>query len=106
MELVKKIGGYQPTIIFYEKGKREPKISYLIDLIRLTGVDGDWLLTGKGDMYGEEKKKITKAEAIEALFGDKADELVMYLLDAMKDPFLRAFLYTKSIEYKSPQKKE
>jgi len=78
----------------------------LINFIKEIGIDGDWLLTGKGDMNGVEKTKITKEEAIKVLFGDKADELVLYLLEAMKDPFLKAFLYTKSTEYKSPQKKD
>ncbi|MFC2146176.1 hypothetical protein ACFLRT_02315 [Acidobacteriota bacterium] len=55
------------------------------------------MLTGKGGMYGEEEKKITKEEAIKALFGDKADEVVLFLLDAIKDPFLRAIMYTRVI---------
>jgi hypothetical protein len=42
--------------------------------VRETGVDGDWLLTGKGDMYGEGRKHITKEEAINVLFGDRADK--------------------------------
>jgi hypothetical protein len=37
----------------------------------------------------------TKEEAIKALFGDKADEVVLYLLEAIKDPFLRAIMYTR-----------
>jgi len=72
----------------------------------LSGVDGDWLLTGKGDMNGVEKMKITKEEAIKVLFGDKADDLVLYLLEAMKDPFLKAIMFTKIIEYKSSQKND
>jgi hypothetical protein len=76
--MVKRLGSNQTTLVFYETGKREPRIGYLISLIKETGVDGDWLLTGKGDMYGEGKKKITKEEAIKALFGDKADEVVLY----------------------------
>jgi len=46
-----------------------------------------------------------QGEAIEALFGDKADEVVLYLLDAIKDPFLRAIMYTRASEYKEQQKK-
>ena len=68
------MGSNQTTIVYYETGRREPRISYLIDLMKLTGVTGEWLLTGKGGMYGDEPKEITKEEAIEALFGDKADE--------------------------------
>jgi len=105
-DLVKRIGVNQTNIVYYESGRREPKIGYLMALVRETDVNGEWLLTGKGDIYGEEKKKITKEEAIEALFGDKADELVSYLLDAMKDPFLRAVLYTKCIEHKVRQKND
>jgi hypothetical protein len=75
-------------------------------VIKETGVDGDWLLTGKGDMYGEKKKLITKEEAIKALFGDKADEVVLYLLEAIKDPFLRAIMYTRVIEYKEQHKNQ
>jgi transcriptional regulator with XRE-family HTH domain len=97
---VKRFGYNQTTIVYYETGRREPKIGYLMDLIKETGVTGEWLLTGKGGMYGEEEKKITKEEAIEALFGDKADEVVFYMLDAIKDPFLRAILYTRAIEHK------
>ena len=62
------------------------------------------MLTGKGGMYGEEKKIITKEEAIKALFGDKADEVVLYLIEAIKDPFLRAILYTRASEYKEQHK--
>jgi transcriptional regulator with XRE-family HTH domain len=103
-ELVKKFGTNQTTIVYYETGRREPKIGYLMDLIRETGVDGDWLLTGKGDMYGERRNQITKEEAIKALFGDKADEVILYLIDAIKDPFLRAIMYTRVIEHKEQHK--
>ncbi|MGD2091155.1 MAG: hypothetical protein PVH61_33580 [Candidatus Aminicenantes bacterium] len=70
-----------------------------MDLIKLTGVTGEWLLTGKGGMYGEEVRKITNEEAIEVLYGDKADEVVLFPVDAIKDPFLRAIMYTRVIEY-------
>jgi len=102
-DLVKKMGINQTSLVHYETGKIKPRICFLINFIKEIGVDGDWLLTGRGDMFGESKKKITKEEAIEALFGDKADDLVSYLLEAMKDPFLRAVLYTKCIEHKSRQ---
>ena len=62
-------------------------------------------MAGKGDMYGKEEKNITKEEAIEALFGDKVDEVVLYLLEAIKDPFLRSILYFRATEYKDQQKK-
>ena len=71
----------------------------------LTGVTGEWLLSGKGDMYGKEEKKITKEEAIETLYGDKADGLILYLIEAIRDPYLRAILYTRANEYKEQQKK-
>ena len=99
-ELVKRLEMYQTTVVSYETGKREPRISFLMGLIRETGVDGNWLLTGKGDMYGEEKKIITEEEAINALFGDKADEVVRYMIEAIRDPFLRAILFTRANEYK------
>jgi transcriptional regulator with XRE-family HTH domain len=102
---MEKFGINQATIVYYETGRREPRVGYLIDLIKETGVDGGWLLTGKGDMYGKEEKNITKEEAIETLYGDKADEVVLYLLEAIKDPFLRAILYTRAIEYKEQHKK-
>jgi hypothetical protein len=57
-------------------------------------------------MYGERKKQITKEEAVIALFGDKADEVVFYLLEAIKDPFLRAIMYTRIIEYKDQHKNQ
>jgi transcriptional regulator with XRE-family HTH domain len=103
-ELSKRLEMYQTTLVNYELGKREPKIGYLMGLIRETGVDGDWLLTGKGDMYGDYKKIITKEEAIKALFGDKANEMVLFLLDAIKDPFLSAIMFTRVIEYKDRHK--
>jgi len=56
-------------------------------------------------MHGEEEREITKEEAIEALFGDKVDEVVLYLLEAIKDPFLRSILYFRATEYKDQQKK-
>ena len=62
-------------------------------------------MTGKGGMHGEEEREITKEEAIEALFGDKVDEVVLYLLEAIKDPFLRSILYFRATEYKDQQKK-
>jgi transcriptional regulator with XRE-family HTH domain len=104
-EMVKRLEIYQTTLVTYETGKREPRVGFLKGLIRETGVDGHWLLTGKGDMYGEEKKSITKEEAIESLYGDKADELVLYLIEAIKDPYLKAILYTRASEYKEQQKK-
>jgi transcriptional regulator with XRE-family HTH domain len=104
-ELVEKLGSNQTTIVYYETGRREPRISYLIDLMKITGVTGEWLLTGKGGMYGDEQREITKEEAIEALFGDKVDEVVLYLLEAIKDPFLRSILYFRATEYKEQQKK-
>ena len=103
-QLVERFGSNQTTIVYYETGRREPRIGYLMDLIKETGVTGEWLLTGKGGMYGEEKKIITKEEAIKALFGDKADEVVLYLIEAIKDPFLRAILYTRASEYKEQYK--
>jgi hypothetical protein len=45
-----------------------------------------------------------KEEAIEALFGDKVDEVVLYMIDAIKDPFLRSILYTRASEYKDQHK--
>jgi len=56
-------------------------------------------------MYGKEERIITKEEAIESLYGDKADELVLYLIEAIKDPYLKAILYTRASEYKEQQKK-
>jgi hypothetical protein len=64
------------------------------------------LLTGEGDMYGEGRKQITKEEAINVIFGDRADEVVLFLLDAIKDPFLRAIMYTRVIEYKDQHKNQ
>ena len=61
-------------------------------------------MSGKGDMYGKDERKITKEEAIKALYGDKAEELVLYLVEAIKDPYLRAVLYTRAIEYKEQHK--
>ena len=55
-------------------------------------------------MYGKDERKITKEEAIKALYGDKAEELVLYLVEAIKDPYLRAVLYTRAIEYKEQHK--
>ncbi len=103
-ELSKRLEMYQTTLVNYELGKREPKIGYLMGLIRETGVDGDWLLTGKGDIYGEKRKQITKEEAIKALFGDKANDMVLFLLDAIKDSFLSAIMFTKVLEYKDQLK--
>ena len=103
-ELVEKIGSNQATIVYYETGRREPRVGYLLDLMKITGVTGEWLLTGKGGMYGEEEREITKEEAIKVLFGDKADEVVLYMIDAIKDPFLRSILYTRASEYKDQHK--
>jgi hypothetical protein len=72
---------------------------------KFTGVTGEWLLTGKGGMYGDEPREITKEEAIEALFGDKVDEVLLYMIEAIKDPFLRSILYFRATEYKEQQKK-
>ena len=104
-KLTEKFGINQATIVYYETGRREPRIGYLMDLMDLTGVTGEWLLSGKGDMYGKEERIITKEEAIESLYGDKADELILYLIEAIRDPYLRAILYTRANEYKEQQKK-
>ena len=104
-KLTEKFGINQATIVYYETGRREPRIGYLMDLMDLTGVTGEWLLSGKGDMYGKEERIITKEEAIETLYGDKADELILYLIEAIRDPYLRAILYTRANEYKEQQKK-
>jgi transcriptional regulator with XRE-family HTH domain len=103
-ELVKRLKSNQTTIVYYELGEREPRMGYLMGLIRETGVDGNWLLTGKGDMYGEGRNQITKEEAIKVLFGDRADEVVLTLLDAIKNPSLRAILYTRLIDIKEKHK--
>jgi transcriptional regulator with XRE-family HTH domain len=103
-DLVKKFKSNQTTIVYYETGKRQPRIGYLLALMDETGVTGEWLLTGKGGMYGEEKKKVTKEEAIEALYGDKVDEVLLNLLEIIKDPLIRAILYTRAIEHKEKHK--
>ena len=103
-ELVKRMAINQTTLVHYETGKIEPRTGFLINFIKETGIDGDWLLTGKGDMYGESRKIITKEQAIKALLGDKADELASYIIEAIKDNFLRAILFTKAIEYKEQHK--
>jgi transcriptional regulator with XRE-family HTH domain len=103
-ELSKRLEMYQATVVSYELGKREPRIGFLMGLIRETGVDGDWLLNGKGDMYGDYKKIITEEEGIKAIFGDRADDMVLFLLDAIKDPFLRAIMFNSVIEYKDKHK--
>ena len=103
-DLVEKLGSNQTTIVYYETGRREPRIGYLLDLMKLTGVTGEWLLSGKGDMYGKEERKITKEEAIEALYGDTADKVLLYLIEAIKDPFLKAILFARAIESKEQHK--
>ena len=103
-ELVKKFGTNQTTIVYYETGRREPKIGYLMDLIKATGVSPEWLLTGKGGMYGEEGREITKEEAIKTLFGDNADKVVLYLVDAINDPYLKSILFARAIESKEQHK--
>ena len=75
-----------------------------MNLVKATGVSAEWLLTGKGEMYGEKGREVTKEEAIKALFGDNADKVVLYMIDAIKDPFLRAILYTRASEYKEQHK--
>ena len=103
-EMVKKLEMYQTTLVTYETGRREPRVGFLTGLMRETGVDGHWLLTGKGDMYGEGKKTVSKEEAIEALFGDNADKVVLYLIEAIKDPYLKSILFARAIESKEQHK--
>ena len=102
--MVKRLEMYQTTLVTYETGRREPRIGFLMGLMRETGVDGHWLLTGKGDMYGDERKSITKEDAIEALFGDKVDEVLLYLIDAIKIPYLKSILFARAIETKEQHK--
>jgi hypothetical protein len=54
--------------------------------------------------HGNDKKIITKEDAIKALFGDNANDMVLFLLDAIKDPFLSAIMFTSVIEYKERHK--
>jgi hypothetical protein len=55
-------------------------------------------------MYGEGKKTISKEEAIEALFGDKVDEVLLYLIEAIKIPYLKSILFARAIEAKEQHK--
>jgi transcriptional regulator with XRE-family HTH domain len=95
---VKKFGTNQTTIVYYETGRREPKIGYLMNLLKATGVSGEWLLTGKGGMYGEKGREVTKEEAIKALFGENVDKVVLYLIEAINDPYLKSILFARAIE--------
>jgi len=40
-----------PSLRDYYKGKRKPGFLALVALLRFTGVSGDWLLLGEGDMF-------------------------------------------------------
>ena len=75
-----------------------------MDLIKATGVSGEWLLTGKGGMYGEKGREITKEEAIKALFGDNADKVALYLIEAINNPYLKSILFASAIEAKKQHK--
>ena len=47
-KLMDKLGINQATIVYYETGRREPRISYLLDIMNLSGVTGKWSETGPG----------------------------------------------------------
>ena len=55
-------------------------------------------------MNGDERRAITKEEAIEALFGDKVDDVLLYLIEDIKIPYLKSILFTKAIESKEQHK--
>jgi len=53
-ELATSLNIGRTTIIDYEKGKSEPKVSTLIKMSEICTVNELWLLTGKGSMRNDE----------------------------------------------------
>ena len=47
---------------------------------------------------------ISKEEAVEALFGDNADKVVYYIIEAIKDPYFKSLLFARAIESKEQHK--
>jgi transcriptional regulator with XRE-family HTH domain len=57
-EFAKKLQVSQGYLSEVENGKKKPSIEILIGISNLfsDSIDSDWLLTGKGEMYREEKE--------------------------------------------------
>ena len=51
-EFGEKLGCCKSSVINYESGKRVPGARYLIDIVNTFGISPDWILMGRGEMFG------------------------------------------------------
>lgn len=70
-KLADSIGISLITMQNYELGKREPKYSFLYQLLTLYNVNINWLMTGEGDMFNATQSE--PPEDIKQLVSDLID---------------------------------
>lgn len=63
VQFAKALGVTSASISFYENGKRKPELSFLNTVTHVFGVNGNWLITGEGEMF-------RSSEGVQASPGD------------------------------------
>ena len=61
-KLAKKIDIPERTIAGYERGERMPSLEFLARLSTTLGVNANWFLTGKGNMFVAQEYQQVRAE--------------------------------------------
>ena len=90
----KKLGINHSTLIKYEQGETKPKIDVLIEICKMTKINGHWLLTGEGEME-ENKNGINDSQMekqmdrIKVTFADvNIDDTLIEVVTALANPVL------------------
>lgn len=80
-EFADKLSLSRNYISLIEIGQREPSERTLNDICRIFGVDGEWLKTGKGEMF----VPLTRSEELAAIFAtvQASDDAKSRLIKAM-----------------------
>lgn len=79
----KRIGVAPNTISTYENGSRALSDAIIMSICREFGVNEDWLRTGNGDMFWEEKRKLQVGERIKAVLFNRPDSFQAQLLTVL-----------------------
>ncbi len=67
-EFAKKIGILQQQLSKYERGENKPSADFFIKLAKVTDVDLDWFITGRGTMYRKAEDPTKKPDAAEITY--------------------------------------
>lgn len=101
-ELASSLGINQSTVAGIEKGKFQPSLSIIINLMEIHHLSSDWLLTGRGGMV---------AETIEELTGNVdysgfKEEIKDLLCHMERVPMVRDFILESFVVFKLRHKKK